>query len=76
NDNYCVICGTHLFNMCSESFCSRVNQGFARYCGSCGNPTTFFISGFLYDKEGKLHPSNVYNNIDFEPIDDDEKIPF
>lgn len=58
-DQYCIICGTILYNEClgQDRYDDRghyqgtdekhINPGNARFCASCGTKTVFFDKGFL-----------------------------
>lgn len=51
DDSYCMICGTYLYNYCSDSSCPSNDAEqdelcrlprHALYCPVCGSKTTFF----------------------------------
>jgi Zn-dependent peptidase ImmA (M78 family) len=45
--SYCKICGTYLFNDCTNPDCGRHNTPDARYCECCGAETILFQEGLL-----------------------------
>ena len=47
NSTFCEICGTNLYNRCTNSICGTILAGNARYCGQCGSPSTFGQNNFL-----------------------------
>ncbi|NBI05796.1 ImmA/IrrE family metallo-endopeptidase [Senegalia massiliensis] len=63
DDNYCPICGTYLYNKCENQDCSKIQEGYARFCTSCGSSTYLYKNGFL----------NKYKN---DSYIDDEDLPF
>ncbi|MHB1681923.1 MAG: ImmA/IrrE family metallo-endopeptidase [Bacilli bacterium] len=55
NEDYCPICGLHLFNDCAnDSPCDQINSGFARYCQICGHKTTLYAKKYLTEPEEYL----------------------
>lgn len=44
---FCSICGTNLFNRCSNEACGISLDGNARFCHQCGSESTFFTKGIL-----------------------------
>lgn len=49
NGSFCNICGTNLYNRCSNSNCGTVLTGNARYCEQCGTISTFEQNSFFND---------------------------
>nr|WP_321026479.1 ImmA/IrrE family metallo-endopeptidase [Clostridium neonatale] len=47
NNTFCSICGTNLYNRCTNPNCGTLLKGNARYCGQCGSPSSFFQNNFL-----------------------------
>ena len=62
----CTVCGTYIFNYCSNYFkniddCTNSNPGNSRFCEMCGKPTYFFEEGFLEPWEEEIN--NNFSNI-------------
>ena len=51
----CRICGTYLFNDCTNPDCGRSNKPDTRYCESCGSETILFHEGMLSMKRERYH---------------------
>lgn len=53
NGDRCKVCGTYVFNYCSDYLnkstddCTNANPGNSRFCEMCGKPTYFSLKGFL-----------------------------
>jgi hypothetical protein len=77
-DEHCRVCNSIIRNRCSDTErntkegwnyllpgCGAVLQGNARYCGSCGNESTFLHHGILDDwkEEMKVKKINCYKEL-------------
>ena len=58
--SYCKICGTYLFNDCTNLGCQIHNEPDARYCERCGAETVLFQAGLLTDRK-KSGPATHYD---------------
>lgn len=54
----CKICGTYLFNQCTNDSCNMGAEGNARHCISCGSYTTFFQQNLLVSWEREFNRIN------------------
>jgi hypothetical protein len=44
---FCILCGTPLFNYCSDEKCNHLNSIYAYFCELCGEPTIYNQDGIV-----------------------------
>lgn len=52
DSSFCVICGSRLYNFCSDEDCGHPCDTYARFCEKCGRKTELFRDGALWEYDG------------------------
>lgn len=85
--DFCMICGNNIINRCADTpdpinhgivnkSCRTVLTGNARYCGKCGNESSFFQRGWLRDwrsENTKRAIENINMAVDFLELQEERK---